>query len=477
MKYQNLETTHDNVVKTFIDDTIGRNVDIYHFMEALNSFDSACSIAINGAWGSGKTFFVKQVKLILDSCASLSASEVSASEDQEIREVWSKLQKRDRLKLQSHICIYYDAWENDQDSDPMLSLIYSIVQNVNNAPPLLKKINLTDFAEKAVSIIDYFTGNNWATLIKLIKDTTKTVTGDDILEDIRKQKSIDSTINEFFKDLIDGNADRLVIIIDELDRCRPDYAVKLLERIKHYCSDERITFVFSINKRELQHTISKYYGNDFDSCRYLDRFFDLQYELPPVDMDQYYDSIGLIDTTYTVDEVAREVSRMLDLNMRESTRYMNQVRIGLYRPTHERNYSFGNGDEYSCEFCLMYIAPLVMALKMFDSATYERFISGEDPTQLVNLFIRVQGKHDYAFNELLGGGEAYQIKEGDGDIKLVSLYDKAKEVYNAMFKNIYITTNNSNTNHRYVGRILIDQRAKDLVFRGVSLLSNFATYE
>lgn len=47
--------------------------------------------------------------------------------------------------------------------------------------------------------------------------------------------------------------------------------------------DERITYVLSINTEELQHTIKNYYGDSFDACRYLDRFFYLRINLPPVD--------------------------------------------------------------------------------------------------------------------------------------------------------------------------------------------------
>ena len=61
----------------------------------------------------------------------------------------------------------------------------------------------------------------------------------------------------------------MLFFIDELDRCKPSFAVHLLEQLKHYISDERITFVFSVNLEQLQHTIKHYYGINFDSGRYL----------------------------------------------------------------------------------------------------------------------------------------------------------------------------------------------------------------
>ena len=77
--------------------------------------------------------------------------------------------------------------------------------------------------------------------------------------------------------------ERLVIFIDELDRCRPTYAVKLHERVQRFFDNEKITFVFSVNLLELRNTIKKFYGANFDGDRYLDRFFDVIIPIPDPD--------------------------------------------------------------------------------------------------------------------------------------------------------------------------------------------------
>ena len=66
----------------------------------------------------------------------------------------------------------------------------------------------------------------------------------------RKRKSnssFEQKIKDFFAIILAERGNRLVIFIDELDRCKPTFAVHLLEQIKHYIFDDRITFVFSIN--------------------------------------------------------------------------------------------------------------------------------------------------------------------------------------------------------------------------------------
>ena len=79
-------------------------------------------------------------------------------------------------------------------------------------------------------------------------------------------------------ELPNERGNKLVIFIDELDRCNPAYAVKLLEQIKHYMEDDRIIFVFSVNINQLQHTIKHYYGNNFNATKYLDRFFLINFK-------------------------------------------------------------------------------------------------------------------------------------------------------------------------------------------------------
>ena len=66
MKKHDLQPTDDNIRNTFIRDSIGRNKDLVNVIKIIDSIDESFSIALDSYWGSGKTFFVKQVKMILD---------------------------------------------------------------------------------------------------------------------------------------------------------------------------------------------------------------------------------------------------------------------------------------------------------------------------------------------------------------------------------------------------------------------------
>jgi hypothetical protein len=73
----------------------------------------------------------------------------------------------------------------------------------------------------------------------------------------------------------------LVVFIDELDRCRPDYAVSILEQLKHLFSVPRMVFVLAIDKVQLGHAVRGVYGSDLiDADEYLRRFIDVEYSIP-----------------------------------------------------------------------------------------------------------------------------------------------------------------------------------------------------
>lgn len=114
----------------------------------------------------------------------------------------------------------------------------------------------------------------------------------DILEEVKTAEEIREEVKRILDEAIVEQAQKLVIFIDELDRCRPSFALEMLERLKHYFDDDRIIFVVSINKEQLTHTISNYYGVGFDSTGYLNKFFDLEANLPAL---QTYDTEIQVD--------------------------------------------------------------------------------------------------------------------------------------------------------------------------------------
>lgn len=89
----------------------------------------------------------------------------------------------------------------------------------------------------------------------------------------------------------DNATENLFVFIDELDRCRPTYAIELLERIKHLLDIDGLVFILAMDKDQLSHSVKAVYGNDFESKGYLSRFIDIEYTLSNTSLDNFIDRL------------------------------------------------------------------------------------------------------------------------------------------------------------------------------------------
>lgn len=230
-------------------------------LELVDSFTEGFVMAINGKWGSGKTTFVH---------------------------MWQQ-----QMKNNGYETIYYNAWENDYISDPLISIIAEF-----------KKLTTLPGQKKLEKYTAAFAKISTAMVPSILALATKKITGLD-LKDFKEiikdgseeavkilNKSIDNYIEQqktikSLKRALKGYVDLyspnkpIIFIIDELDRCKPDFAVKTLERIKHLLNIKKIVFVLAIDREQLGHSICGYYGSDlFDADDYLRRFIDIPIDLP-----------------------------------------------------------------------------------------------------------------------------------------------------------------------------------------------------
>ena len=373
MKKHDLQPTPDNIRNTFIRDSIGRNKDLLYFIKIIDSIDESFSIALDSYWGSGKTFFVKQVKLILD--ANNEFTYDSVEEKDKVIEKWNKLLGEDKINTDYHIPIYYDAWANDNDNDPILSIVYQIIQTVGNHADIKEQKGLSSVFNLAGDIFELVKGFNPLELAKKLKSENP-------LEAIIQTKSLKERIDEFIESLIPEHGERLLIIIDELDRCNPEFAVKLLERIKHYFNNDKVTFVFSVNLAELQHTIKHHYGADFNASRYLDRFFDLPIKLPPVNMDYFLASQGIYNRNFVFDDSMKTVIKRYNLQLREISRYIAVSKYIVAKEAYEDSFQIRNARNV----IIHVIIPIVSALIITENKQYLEFVNGKDSSPLIEFY-------------------------------------------------------------------------------------------
>ena len=410
--------TEENLIHTLDKDLLKRNKDLVRFYDLILVQEGASSIAIDGRWGSGKTFFVKQSMLLINA-----KNPMSDMDDEKKASIVYALpfpKKAEDMPENYDVAVYYDAWENDNGTDPVLSLVYEIIKQLG---------------------INYAFDDN-SNAFKLAGS---------VLEELLVER---------------GN--RLVVFIDELDRCKPSYAVQLLERIKHYLYDDRITFVFSVNLGELQHTIKHYYGNTFDACRYLDRFFDMRISLPPADKTAFYREMGL-ESSYVLEKICRKVIDTYNMELREATRFYRQVKTAAYEPTHEsRKFDFSFSDEKGRQLLLMYVVPILVGLKIVDISLYNQFVCGKSSKPLMDIY-KDSDKGEWLATRLLNRNEAFEVEEGKS---VVTVEQKIQQLYDAIF----VTEYTGNVYHTILGEYEFDDNSKNFVKSVESMLSVYADY-
>ena len=356
------------------------------------------------------------------------------------------------------VAVYYDAWENDNGTDPVLSLVYEIIKQLGINYAFDDNSNAFKLAG---SVLEALTGRNINGIIENLKS-------DNPLTKIKEEKDLHENIKNFFTELLVERGNRLVVFIDELDRCKPSYAVQLLERIKHYLYDDRITFVFSVNLGELQHTIKHYYGNTFDACRYLDRFFDMRISLPPADKTAFYREMGL-ESSYVLEKICRKVIDTYNMELREATRFYRQVKTAAYEPTHEsRKFDFSFSDEKGRQLLLMYVVPILVGLKIVDISLYNQFVCGKSSKPLMDIY-KDSDKGEWLATRLLNRNEAFEVEEGKS---VVTVEQKIQQLYDAIF----VTEYTGNVYHTILGEYEFDDNSKNFVKSVESMLSVYADY-
>lgn len=250
---------------------------------------SALCLAIDGDWGTGKSFFIER---------------------------W-----RNDLASQGRCVVHFDAWTNDLSDDPLVGFISEISAALK---PWLERLPQVSLEGKVVSRTSLFVKNAGNAVKPLLKAVVKhalvktiseegsnilrnAITGknesetdlsleipSDAIEKYfeasmeghkKQQESISHLITDLEKISLEiesiGSARPIYVFIDELDRCRPNYALRLLEGIKHVLNARGICFVLATNLTQLSHSVKAVYGEGFDGRGYLKRFIDYEYKLSP----------------------------------------------------------------------------------------------------------------------------------------------------------------------------------------------------
>jgi hypothetical protein len=256
----------------FKSDRLSRFESAQILTELLRSLRGPFVLSIDSGWGTGKTTFVR---------------------------MWEQ-----HLKNEDFPCLYFNAWEHDFYYDPLIPFIGAMQSAIVSA--------LGDERSKAREYFEKAKNIGGALVRRAIPAAVKIATAgvldlDEVTEEVLTdlaaeyaQKRIDSyeadkkTLEEFRKnlkgfagELSESGEKPLIFFIDELDRCRPTYAIELLERVKHLFNVPGIVFVLVLDKDQLAHSVKALYGTGMEVDGYLRRFIDLEYQLPAASSEDF----------------------------------------------------------------------------------------------------------------------------------------------------------------------------------------------
>ncbi|WAG08004.1 KAP family NTPase [Aeromonas jandaei] len=277
---------------------------------------------LNAEWGAGKTWFIKR---------------------------WY-------MELKAHYpTVYIDAWLQDFSDDPLLTVISSIIDQLkmiagkeNPIPEGMRqrllglfkiggKLALKAAIKKAGLEEDDFSleGDDANQLVDALCSNQK-----ERYESIQYLKQEIRQWVEGAVGLSEGGLNYpAFILIDELDRCRPSYAVEMLETIKHIFDIPKVVFVLATDTEQLQHAIKVIYGEGFDAQNYLGRFFQRRFTLNRKSRREFISNILEVRTLPDVStmvwpelssqrvllEVVTAVSDSLELSLRQTEQIIDRL--------------------------------------------------------------------------------------------------------------------------------------------------------
>ena len=177
-----------------------------------------------------------------------------------------------------------------------------------------------------------------------------------------------------------SNQKPIVVLTDELDRCRPSYAIELLETSKHIFGVDHVVFVLAVNRAEIAHSVKALYGIEFDAEGYLRRFFDFDFRLPSTDRRAFIrnmlSSIGVEE--FIASNSDRFASGHSELVSETLVQFLGKSNLGLRsveQAIHRLRavlFSLGKNDCVNLK-----VLTVLTVLSAVEPALYRRFVEGE----------------------------------------------------------------------------------------------------
>ena len=412
-----LELTEENIEKTIRENHLDNNKKLYDLSRLINEIDTNMTICIDGDWGCGKTFFVNQFKYIIEKAEECEKLNLSNDIFQILKQI-----------KENNVLVYYDAWKNDHHPDAFQSIIYNIL----NEFPKYKDI-VTDFKE--VKNMFWNIGKNILNTITDgiispdIIDFDKISTYEDLADNIVTVEEKAIKFKALLKKILGDK--RMILIVDELDRCNPMFATKMLETLKHFYDISNITIIIVANNKELSHTIKKQYGNEFDAYSYLNKFYDFIMTLDSSNNVEYAKKVlNFNSNTYLPHNVSYVMFKKYNFSYRECNRFRTMYNMVQKHIEMEFDMIF---DEVNYRINFSIILPIIIALKIKDIDSYRECLNTDKIDALRDALKYLKEEFQKTHNNWL---KRIAKTENDDEIEIIlNSYQNFKKT--GMYKDIF----------------------------------------
>lgn len=241
--------------------TIGLIMDI---LRGLRDNRQSMVFSLNGKWGSGKTFVIKKLA--------------------------ERIEMENRNNSSIPFCyIRYDCWKYDYYAEPVIALVSAMQDAItNNTSEGIRDYIGSELGDKVKKLCEWSMENIGSfiqaqTGIDLSQILLKLVNNEaeEQKKSFDKQHSVTEALNDLRKLMTEiSKNNMLVIVVDELDRCLPEYMIRILERLHHLFEGlENIVIIIATDRKQLEHTIKRIYGEKTDAISYLQKIIKFELTL------------------------------------------------------------------------------------------------------------------------------------------------------------------------------------------------------
>ncbi|MCM1325015.1 MAG: KAP family NTPase [Bacteroidales bacterium] len=232
----------------------------------LSDNKTGCCFAIEGGWGIGKTFVIEDVEEKL------------------------KIIQSEETKTDKYFVFHYNCWQHDYYEEPSVAIISAmsaslkeddtiVTENIDNTIKTGYEIVAEKLKEIAGTFIKNKIGINLISIADEIQE--KKEESEKSAFEFDKMFNFSQTIEKVRRKLQEIAQQRtIILVVDELDRCIPQYAIKVLERLHHiFYGLENVVVIMTIDRKQLEHSVEEMFGsknddNSMDIEKYLKKFID-----------------------------------------------------------------------------------------------------------------------------------------------------------------------------------------------------------